>query len=301
MELRHLRYFVALADAQHFTRAATALGIAQPALSQQIRRLEAEVGLQLVARSTRSVALTPAGETLAAGARRVLRDVDRLSDELAALRGVQTGRLTVGVTRTPGAIDVAGVLAAFHGAYPGVDLDVREGLSQDLLQGLRVGELDVAIVAEGPSLDVAGVDVRTVAEEPLVAIVSAVHPLSGRRSVTADELVVERLVTFHRGATIREQLERIAASAGIPLRVAFETADARRTREIVAHGLAVGVLPTTDARASGPAVTVIPLAGDAFVHRTAVATVGDRSPTPAAAALRRILVERDEGRAAGAA
>jgi DNA-binding transcriptional LysR family regulator len=290
MELRHLRYFVALADARHFTRAATVLGIAQPALSQQIRRLEAEVGLQLVARSTRSVTLTPAGEALAVGARRVLRDVDRLSDELAAIRGVRTGRLVVGVTRTPGAVDVAAALAAFHREHPGVELDVREGLSVDLLGGLRAGELDLAVVAEGPSLDARGIDLQAVAAEPLVAIVPTEHALAARSALAIDALLGERIVTFHRGATIREQLEDAAARRDAALRVAFETADVTRAREIVSHGLAVGVLPASDARASGPTVATLTLEGD-LVHRTAVATVGDRDPSPAAQALRRILVE----------
>jgi LysR family transcriptional activator of glutamate synthase operon len=290
MELRHLRYLVALADAEHFTRAARTLGIAQPALSQQVRRLEAEVGLQLVERTTRRVSLTHAGKVLVTGARGVLRDVDRLTAELAALRGVQAGRLVVGVTRTPGAVDVAGALATFHGAYPGVELDVREGLSQDLLRDVRAGELDIAIIAEGPSLEAASFSVERVAVEPLVAIVPPDHPLSAKRFLSSAELVAQRVVTFHRGATIREQLEREASRLGVPLRVAFETADVQRTRQIVGHGLAVGVLPETDARAAGAEVVVIPVRNASFVHRTAVATVGDRAPTPAARALREVLV-----------
>ncbi|MFA4929237.1 MAG: LysR family transcriptional regulator [Patulibacter sp.] len=293
MELRHLRYLVALADARHFTRAARTLGIAQPALSQQIRRLEAEVGLPLVERTTRSVALTRAGETLVAGARGVLRDVGRLEDELAALRGVQTGRLVVGVTRTPGAVDVAAALAVFHGAHPGVDLDVREGLSQELVRDLRTGALDIAVIAEGPSLDAEALAVVPLAAEPLVAIVPPGHGLASRSSLAVRELFDERVVSFHRGATIREQLERAAAREGVPLRVAFETADVRRAREVVGHGLAVGVLPATDARSAGPAVAVVPLQDAGLVHRTAVATVGDRAPTPAAEALRQILVPGD--------
>jgi DNA-binding transcriptional LysR family regulator len=292
MELRHLRYLVALADAQHFTRAARSVGIAQPALSQQIRRLEAEVGMPLVERTTRSVALTRAGDVLVAGARRVLRDVDRLEDEVAALRGVQTGRLVVGATRTPGAVDVAAALAAFHRAHPGVELDVREGLSQDMLRDLRAGELDIAIVAEGPTLDVRGIDLLTVASEPLVAIVPLGHEFDGAPSVSVREMVGSRLVTFHRGATIREQLEQAAERQGTPLRVAFETADVRRAREIVGHGLAVGVLPESDARTAGPAVAVVALEDRGLVQRTAVATVSGRTLTPAAQAFAGRLAQR---------
>src|ERR1700723_3251756 len=107
MELRQLRYLLALAEERHFTRAAAREHIAQPALSQQIRRLEDEVGLPLVERTTRRVGLTDAGELLVARARRILAEVDAAGTELEALRGVQTGHVTVGAMHTMGPVDVS--------------------------------------------------------------------------------------------------------------------------------------------------------------------------------------------------
>ena len=119
MELSQLRYLVALSEERHFTRAAAREHIAQPALSQQIRRLEDEVGLPLVERTTRRVAMTDAGELLVARARRILSELEAAHTELRALRGVQSGHVTVGALHTMGPVDVSLVLSEFHEHYPG--------------------------------------------------------------------------------------------------------------------------------------------------------------------------------------
>lgn len=295
MELRQLRYLVMLAEERHFTRAARRVGIAQPALSQQISRLETEVGLMLVERTTRSVTLTAAGETLVAGARHALRVVEDTQSELEALRGVRAGRIVLGVTRTPGAVDVAATLADFHAAYPSVELDVREELSVDLLQMLAANELDVALIADGVPSPPATIEARIVASEPLVVIAAPTHRFADRSAVPFSDLDGERIVGFRRGATIRRQMDDRAALEGMQLRVAFETADAQRARALVAHGLAVGVLPTSDARAPGPAVAEVPLGGAPLLHRTAVAIRRDRHRTPAVEAFIGVLDGRHAG------
>ena len=114
MELRQLRYLVALDEERNFTRAAAREHIAQPALSQQIRRLEEEIGLALVDRTTRRVAITDACDCLVARARRILAEVDAAHTELQGLRGVQTGRVTVGAMHTMGPVDISLALAIFH-------------------------------------------------------------------------------------------------------------------------------------------------------------------------------------------
>src|SRR5205823_2241058 len=118
MELRQLRYLVALAEERHFTRAAAREHIAQPALSQQISRLEAEVGVALVERTTRRVALTDAGAALAERARRILAELDAAEAELRDLAGVRTGHVTIGATGTLGPVDIAELLAVFNRRYP---------------------------------------------------------------------------------------------------------------------------------------------------------------------------------------
>ncbi|HEY2654914.1 MAG TPA: LysR family transcriptional regulator, partial [Solirubrobacteraceae bacterium] len=125
MDIRQLRYMVALAEERSFTRAAEREHIAQPALSQQIQRLEREVGLALVERTTRRVTITEAGELLVARARRILAELAAADDELQSLRGVQAGHVTVGAIHTMGPIDLSSALASLHERHPFVELTVR--------------------------------------------------------------------------------------------------------------------------------------------------------------------------------
>lgn len=289
MDLRQLRYLVALGEEEHFTRTARRLGIAQPALSQQIKRFETQVGVPLVERSTRSVRLTDAGRMVVAGARRILREVETLSGEIDALLGVRSGRVVIGVTRTPGAVDVVQLLARFAAAHPGVELDVREELTVELASMLDAGMLDLALIAEGSSVLPPTLKVRTIAEDPLVAIVPVAHPLAGRPDVSICDLAEHRLVTFHRGATIRTQLEQRAFAEHVQLRVGFEIADVQRAWSIVAEGLAVGVLPASDAGRGDERVVVVPLEGRRLLHRTAIAVRRDAVATPAAAAFLELI------------
>src|ERR1700722_8751065 len=144
MELRQLRYLVALAEELHFTRAAASEHVAQPALSQQIRRLAEEVGPALVERTTRHVTLTAAGELLVGRARRVLAELDAAETELQGLRGVDTGHVTIGAMHTMGPVALSLALALFRGRHPNVGLTVREQSSEEMAEMLRVDELDLA-------------------------------------------------------------------------------------------------------------------------------------------------------------
>src|ERR1700760_57607 len=124
MDLRQLRYLVAVAEEQNFTRAAAREHIAQPALSQQIRRLEDEVGVVLIERTTRRMSLTDAGALLVARARRIMAEIDAANSELEAVKGIDVGHVRVGTIHTMGPIDVSVVLAVFHERHPGVELTV---------------------------------------------------------------------------------------------------------------------------------------------------------------------------------
>src|SRR5215211_1236693 len=181
MELRQLRSLVTLADERHFTRAAARLHIAQPALSQQIRRLEDELGIALVDRTTRHVALTPAGDQLVARARRALAEIDAATEELSELAGIRSGRVVIGAMRSTGPFDLSALLAAFHARHPGVELVVREEPSEVMLQRLHADALDVAFLSVN-RLD-AGPDIQLhpLLDEPLVALLAPDHPLAGRR------------------------------------------------------------------------------------------------------------------------
>src|ERR1700760_3506576 len=229
MELRQLRYLVALADEQHFTRAAARAHIAQPALSQQIRRLEREVGLPLVERTTRRVTITEAGRTLVARARRILSEVDAANAEMQALAGVRTGHVMLGTMHTMGPIDVSLALAVFHQRHPGVELTVREQSSEELAEMLRDDVLDLAFLSVTERIESHGPGLHQLWSEGLVVVLPQAHPLAGRpgaegqfvprpqahplaggSGVRMGELAGEQFISFREGSRLRELLNRAA-------------------------------------------------------------------------------------------
>src|SRR5213078_3572567 len=214
MELRQLRYLVAVAEELSFTRAAEREHVAQPALSQQIKRLEDEVGMALVERTTRSVALTPAGEVLVARARRMLGELEAATAELEALSGVYTGHVTVGVLHTMGPVDVSLVLALFRERHPGVEMTVREQSSEELAEMLRHDELDLAFLSVTESVESHGLGLHQLVSEKLMVVLPRSHPLAGRRRVRMAELKDEEFVSYRPGARLRELLLAAGAHAG---------------------------------------------------------------------------------------
>jgi LysR family transcriptional regulator, transcription activator of glutamate synthase operon len=293
MELRQLRYLVALADEGGFTRAATKVLVAQPALSQQIAKLEAELGLPLVDRTTRRVRLTEAGERLVGHARRVLKQVDVAREDMADLAGLRTGRLAIGASQTVGGFDLSGRLAEFHRAHPAVDLAVREELSVSLAARLRADELDVAFVTVKDPPQVDGLELHVVWSEELVALLPPAHPLARRRRLQVSDLEGHDIVTFRRGATIRRRLDEAAEAAGFDLRVAFESNEVTRMRSLAGAGLAIAVLPRSDAELPGPEIATARLADPGFRHTVCMSWREGRHHSPAARAFIEIVLAQD--------
>jgi LysR family transcriptional activator of glutamate synthase operon len=285
MELRQLRYLVALAEEQHFTRAAARERVAQPALSQQIRKLEEELGATLFDRTTRSVRPTEAGALLVAHARRVLAVVAAAKAELEQLGGLVAGRVTIGLTQTPGPLDLVRLLGDFHARFPQVELVVREDLSTTLAAELHAGALDVAFLSIVEEADRRGLELQPLAHERLVVALPADHRLAARTYVRIGNLRDEELVAFSEGATIRTAVRRIALQAGFEPRIAFETREVARARAIVAAGLGVAVLPRSDAEAPGPPVRVVELRGPSLTHRISLCWRRGKRHAPAARAL----------------
>lgn len=285
MELRQLRYLVALADEQHFTRAAQRARVAQPSLSQQIRKLERELGVGLVDRTTRRVHLTEAGELLVAHARRVLGELDGARAALEQLTGLVVGRVTLGLTQSPGPLDPVPLLADFHARFPQVRLSVREDLSTALAGALRDDALDLAFLTLVEEAELRGLERIALAEEPLVVALPERHRLASRARVTVRDLRDEELIAFGEDATIRRSVERLARDAGFEPRIAFETREVARARALVAAGLGVAVLPRSDAQAPGPPVHTVALRGPAAMHRVSLCWRVGRTHAPAARAL----------------
>jgi DNA-binding transcriptional LysR family regulator len=284
MELRQLRYLVALADECHFTRAAAREHIAQPALSQQISRLEAEVGLALVERTTRKVALTGAGELLVARARHILSELDAAQAELQTLAGVQGGRLSVGALHTMGPVDLSLLLASFHRNHPAVELTVREQSSEELAEMLRDDVIDLAFLSVTERIQRRGLELHPLVSEELVLAVPAQHPLAGRGVVRMADLAGEPFVAFRTGSRLRELLDSGAAGAGFEPRIALESNESRRIRSLVSGGLGVAILPRSDAEAPGAPVAVARLVEPEMRRDVLLASRAGRRHSPAATA-----------------
>lgn len=247
MELRQLRYLVALADEESFTRAAEREHIAQPALSQQIQKLEQELGLPLVERTTRRVSITDAGNLLVARARRVLTELESARQELDRVRGVQTGHVALGAMSTMGPVDITLVLARFHELHPQVELTVRENNSDALAEMLRVDVLDLAFLSVTERVESHGLALQQILMEELVVVLPQRHALAEREEIRMIDLAREEFISYREGARLRELLDTAAHEAGFTPRIFLESNESRRIRRLVGRGLGVAILPRSHA------------------------------------------------------
>ncbi len=283
MELRQLRYLVALADEQHFTRAAAREHIAQPALSQQIRRLEQEVGLALVERTTRRVTVTEAGQTLVARARRILSELDAANAEMQALAGVRSGHVMVGTMHTMGPVDVSHALAVFHQRHPDVELTVREQSSEELAEMLRDDVLDLAFLSVTDRMESHGLGLQQLVSEELVVVLPATHRLAGKRRLRMAELAGEHFISYREGARLRELLTLAARHADFEPQIKLESNESERIKRLVARDMGVAILPRSDAERPGTEVAVAILTEPSLRRDITLACREGRRLAPAAA------------------
>lgn len=282
MELRQLRYLVALADEQHFTRAAAREHIAQPALSQQIRRLEQEVGLALVERTTRRVTVTEAGQTLVARARRILSELDAANAEMQALAGVRSGHVMVGTMHTMGPVDVSLALAVFHQRHPGVELTVREQSSEELAEMVRDDVLDLAFLSVTERMESHGLGLHQLVSEELVVVLPAAHRLAGQGTLRMSELAGEHFISYREGARLRELLTFAARHAGFEPQIKLESNESERIKRLVARDMGVAILPRSDAERPGTEVAVAMLTEPSLRRDITLACREGRRLAPAA-------------------
>ena len=275
-----MRSFAAVARQRHFTRAATELHIGQPAVSQHIRRLEAELGVRLLSRTTRSVELTEAGALMLQRCERALGELDAGLAEIAELRGLVRGRLTIGAMQWLEPYDLAAALATFHERHPAIDIRVVEEVAQAMLSGVLADRLDVAFVPIEEGLP-PGLEAELLFEDELVLVVAAGHPLAGRRDVRLTALAHEQFVFLREGTGLRRAVEVAARDAGFEPQVRFETNELTRVLALVARGLGVSAVSRAVADASGSEVVAVSL-DPALRRRVGIVWRAGRHRTPAA-------------------
>ncbi len=285
VELRHLEYFVAVAEELSFTRASRRLHVVQSGVSSAIAGLERELGAALFDRDRHTVALTEAGRALLPEARATLAAARVAAEAVAEAAAGLRGTLSVGTMISTGSVDVPGLLGRFHAAHPGVlvRLRVLPGGSAELAREVAGGGLDLALLSL-PGEPPAGVTVRQLTQEPLAVICAPEHPLAlaAADGVALDALRAETFIDFPVGWGTRAIVDRAFAVAGIDRLVAFEVADYGTATGLVAHGLGVAFVPATAAARLAGVVqvpTVPPL-----IWRIQVATATARRPSAAARA-----------------
>ncbi|GAA2770781.1 LysR substrate-binding domain-containing protein [Streptomyces rameus] len=255
MELRQLEYFVAVAEEQSFTRAAERVHISQSGVSAQIRQLERELGAELFDRSARTVTLTVAGKAALEHARAALAAAGAVGQAVGEVTDLIRGRLTVGMvigcTLTP----LFDALAAFHQAHPRVEITLLEDNSDRLVEGVRTGAVDLALIGAATAAP-DGLDALTIISERLTAAVPAGHPLAERRRVTLHDVIAYPIVCMPPGTGIRTVFDRACAAQGLQPAIALQASAADAIADLAARGLGVAVLSESMARSHRDRLTV---------------------------------------------
>ncbi|MEZ0340459.1 LysR substrate-binding domain-containing protein [Mycobacterium sp. pV006] len=259
-ELRHLRYFRAVAEELHFGRAADRLHIAQPPLSQQIRQLETELGAQLLTRTTRSVELTRAGAAYLRRVVRIIDDVDSAGQEARRISDGVEGQLTIGCVGSATYSLLPRLVRALGEALPGLEVNVRgEMLAPAQLSALAAGDIDLALLR--PPVDQPGIATVTVRRDRLLVAVPSDHRLGSRRHVRVTDLRDEPFVVHagHGRSTMSTVVAGLCSEAGFVPTVRHEVAETSTLVTLVAAGLGVAIVPAPTAELDILGVGYVPL------------------------------------------
>lgn len=265
MNLRDLRYLVALADHRHFGRAASASFVSQPTLSTQIRKLEEELGVALVERAPRKVMLTPAGRDMAERARRILAEVEQMKEAARRTRDPEAGTVRLGLFPTLAPYLLPHVLPRIRARFPRLELLLVEEKTDQILARLRDGQLDAGVLAL-PVHD-EQLHVEPLFEEPFVLAVPTSHPFAQRQKpLDLHDLDDQHLLLLEEGHCLRDQALDVCRAAGAGERDGFRATSLETLRQMVAAGVGITLLPTLAVQppvAPSPDVRLLPFKGRA--------------------------------------
>ncbi len=256
MELQQLRYVIAVAETLNFTRAAERCHVVQSALSHRVAALEKELGARLFDRTNRSVRLTVAGEAFLPQARAALAATERAADEVAATLGGVRGAVTIGMIPTFTAFDVVAVLRSYRAAHPGATVRLRSGPSESLLEGVRTGTVDLALLGVPDGFSTAGVTARRLAVDHLVLVVPEADRVDG--PLTLAQAARRPFADYPAGGAGRAETDLAFDRAGVRRTVAFEVDRSETMLELIGAGLCVGTA-ARETVPGGAGLAVVPL------------------------------------------
>jgi DNA-binding transcriptional LysR family regulator len=259
MELRHLRYFVAVAEAENVSRAALKLHVSQPGISRQIRDLEDEIGFQLFERSAKSIKLTNAGKTFLVEAKAVLQRADEAVKTARAIATGVQGELHVGYAPSPTSRILPPALREFQSELPNVRVKLHDCSSEEMLSGLREGKLQIAFLVRPTAKMLRGLHFEELMRDPIRVAVAPNHPLARKRSVSLAEVAREPLVIYSRVEypEAHDQLEQMFASVKAKPRIAEEHDGVASLIAGVESGAGVALVPESIACISGPRLKLV--------------------------------------------
>lgn len=288
MEFRHLRYFVAVAEEQHFGRAAARLHIAQPALSQQIKRLETLVGAPLLKRTTRQVSLTPEGEALLPEARLTLSHAELAAQAVRRSAQGEIGTLRIGFVSSAALSIIPRLTSTMVDPNPKVVVELNEMTTDPQLERLRAGDLDIGIVREVDQAD--DLTIQELAREPLWVALHHSHRLANRRGIEVEELADEPFVVFPRSAVPRlyDHLTGLCWDAGFRMRVVQHAVQYATLIGLVAANTGISIVPDPLRALQLPSVRYVRIKTPRATSRVSLAF----RTTPGPAALVQRAVER---------
>jgi DNA-binding transcriptional LysR family regulator len=246
MELRHLRYFVAVAEDLHFGRAAERLGMAQPPLSQQIKSLEQEIGVPLLLRTKRRVKLTGAGAVFLASSRKILSHADQAVREAQRAARGEVGELVVGFVSSAVYGKVPLIFAEMREKYPDISLILQDLTTEEQVEALKGYRLDVGLIRP-PLIAAESLVTQVIWREPLMVALPEMHPLAGRTEIAIEALAKESFlqVPRHAGPGFYDQFIRICAEAGFSPKVAQVARTVPTIVNLIAGGMGVSIVPAS--------------------------------------------------------
>ncbi|MEU6818459.1 LysR substrate-binding domain-containing protein [Streptomyces sp. NPDC046860] len=283
MEIRQLRYFIAVAQEANFTRAAELVHISQPGISAQIRQLENDLGATLIDRSGRSVQLTAVGEVVLAHAKSVLSSMDSLRQAVDEMNGLVRGKLVVGMVTACTVQPLFDALSGFHLAHPGVEISLVEDDSAKLVEYVREGSVDLALIGAAHRAP-EDLDGWQVVSEPIVAAVPHGHPLAESGGVTLAELSAYPIVCLPAGTGIRATLDQASAALGLTPTIALQASAPGAVMNLAERGLGVAVL-SESMTAHQEGLTTVPITDADVPAVLALISAPTKSP-----ALRELLL-----------
>jgi DNA-binding transcriptional LysR family regulator len=285
MELRQLEYFVAVAEDANFTRAAQRVHVSQSGVSAQIRQLERDLGAPLIDRSGRVATLTGAGAAALPHARAALAAAAAVRQAVDDVTGLLSGRIVVGMVTACTVTPLFDALSAFHLAHSGIEIALVEGNSDWLIERVRTGAADVALIGAAGAPP-GGLDALTIVSEGLVAAVPPGHPLAGREAATLAEVTRYPIISLPPGTGVRAVFDQDCAAQGRQPDIAFQASAPGAVADLASRGLGVAILTETMAAGFSGQLTAVVIKDSVTPALLALVWAGAESP-----ALRELLVQ----------